>query len=492
MKPSRLQCLAAAFVALPLLACPAAAQAPEAGLLDALSLLSGGLLVPHDSPPAVTHDGSLYRVRLPVPGLTAPPNAAIEAVATPVDAGAWDITALTLPSPGVLPLAAQKAGAAGLLTFAIGQQTFHARVDPSLATPSPFKARLGKITLRTENAPQHTDQTIDQYSMDGTISGDGHGRMNARTAGTLTNWQMIGGSDKPGDAFKLSLRAVSVRSEVEGLDRARAEHLRTTVQSLQADRPAPAGVNAMPNLSPAMRERLHAVIDDLGALLTRFDLDETIQGLHFDGAGTTADAGSVRIGIAGDARTDRVSAHFDITLSDPASSMVPIEYASLMPRRVTIRPAVSGMRRDALQQWLRDATAEGTDPAAMLTRTMALLNDPDTKVGIETLVIEFGPAGAGRLRPRPSSARRCCWCGCSPDRARPGRDDDGASAQRASDADPAVDLPGQGDGEAGGRHAGLGYRLCRGCGYRERRAARSGRRQTVEYRIAGGAVLQFQ
>jgi hypothetical protein len=156
-----------------------------------------------------------------------------------------------------------------------------------------------------------------------------------------------------------------------------------------------------------MQQRLHAMVDDLGALLNRFDFDETIQGLHFDSAATRAQIGSVRIGIAGDARDNRVNAHLDITLSDPASSLVPMEYASLMPHRVTIRPAFSGVRSEALLQWLRDVTAEGSDPAALLTRTMALLNDPDAKAGIETLVIESGPLvldGSARVRPLPGDA----------------------------------------------------------------------------------------
>jgi hypothetical protein len=87
--------------------------------------------------------------------------------------------------------------------------------------------------------------------------------------------------------------------------------------------------------------------------------------------------------------------------------MVPVEYASLMPRRVTIRPAISGMRSDALMQWMRDATATGTDPSDMLTRTMALLNDPEAKAGIETLVIESGPLlldGSARIRALPGDA----------------------------------------------------------------------------------------
>jgi len=43
----------------------------------------------------------------------------------------------------------------------------------------------------------------------------------------------------------------------------------------------------------------------------------------------------------------------------------------------------------------------------MLTRTMALLNDPDAKAGIETLVIESGPLvldGSARVRPLPGDA----------------------------------------------------------------------------------------
>jgi hypothetical protein len=86
-----------------------------------------------------------------------------------------------------------------------------------------------------------------------------------------------------------------------------------------------------------------------------------------------------------------VNAHLDISLADPSAAMMPPEYAALMPHRVTIHPAVSGVRSEALMQWLRDVTAGGADATALQTRGMDLLNDPQAKVGIESLVIETGP-----------------------------------------------------------------------------------------------------
>ncbi len=397
MKPSRTPRLAAALLLIPI---AAYARAPEAELLDALSLISFGLLAPRDPPPQVTHDGDLYRVRVPLPALAEPPDAAVEATARPLDAGIWDITALTLPPAGVLNTPGQAKAAPGLLTFAIGRQSFHAKVDPTLATPSPFKAQLGKITIRTDNAPQHTEQTIAQYSTDGTLSGDGHGRMNAHVLGALTNWLITGAGDKPSDSFSLSMRSAAVRYTVEGMDRARAEHLRATLQNRPAAAPAQ-------DLSPADRERLHAMIDDFGALLTRFDLDETIEGVRFEAAGSNRfELGSVRLGLAGDLRDGRVNAHLDIGVADPSATIVPPEYAALMPHLVTIRPAVSGVRGEALTQWLRDATAEGADATALQTRAMALLDDPQARVGVESLLIETGPLtvqGSARLVALPGN-----------------------------------------------------------------------------------------
>jgi hypothetical protein len=409
MKPSHLRRFAAVLAIAPLLAGPVAAQNRDASLLDALSLLSGGLLVPRDHPPQVTRDGDLYRVRVPLPALTTPPDAAITALARPLNGGIWDITALTLPSTGSVATPRQGSMDPGVLTFSIGQQAFQGRIDPRLAVPSPFKGELSKVTLRTEAADQHTDQTIERAGMEGTFSGDANGHMNVRSLGSMANWLITGAGDEPDSAFKLSMKSATVRTEVDGLDRARAERLRAAAQAFSDEQQKTSmGTRENPGLSPTARARLGTMIDALDGLLTRLNVDKTIQGVHFDTAGTNAvDVGKIQFGLTSDARDGRVAAAFDINVSDPVVSMVPRAYAALMPRRIGIKPAISGMRTDALIRLLRDASAEDFDAADFQTRAIALLNEPGARAGIETLLIESGPLrvdGSARVRPLPDGA----------------------------------------------------------------------------------------
>jgi len=403
--------LAAALAAVPALAGPVAAQPPEAGLLNALSLISGGLLVPQDHPPQVTHDGNQYHVRVPLPVLAAPPNAAIDILASPLPNGAWDITSLTLPPTGSFAIQGQDPAPAAAMTFAVGQQAFHGTIDPSLTVPSPFKAELGRITLRTEAPEQRMDQTIERYAAEGTFSGDAEKHLNVRTLASLANWLITGSGDKPGATFKASVRSVSVRYDVDGLDRARAERLRIAAQTLSADRrdamaAAPAG--ALPELTPAAMTQITAIFDALAGLMTRVNLDETIQGVHFeDNSADTVDIGKIQLGLAGDARDGRLTAYFDIGVSDPVASVVPMEYASYMPRRLVVRPALAGVRTDALLQLLRDAASDDDNLMALQSRAVALLNEPGARAGIETLLIESGPLhveGSARIRPQPNGS----------------------------------------------------------------------------------------
>jgi hypothetical protein len=90
------------------------------------------------------------------------------------------------------------------------------------------------------------------------------------------------------------------------------------------------------------------------------------------------------------------------------ASMVPMEYAGYMPRRLVVRPALAGIRTDALLQLLRDAAADDRQPAhGLQSRAVALLNEPGARAGIETLLIESGPLrveGSARIRPQPNGS----------------------------------------------------------------------------------------
>jgi len=245
------------------------------------------------------------------------------------------------------------------------------------------------------------------------LSSEETGADRIRALGTLANWLITGDGGQPGTAFSLSMRSATSRTEVDGLDRGQTERLRVAAQALSADRPAavagaPAGTMRTLSPSPDAREPLRAMIDALGGLLTRVDMDETILGVHFDAAGAnTVDIGKIRLGLTCAARDGHVDADLDIAVSDLDVGMVPADYAAFVPRRITIRPAVSGVRTDALLQWLRGATAEGQDRAALSAQALALLIEPGARAGIETLVIESGPLrieGSARVRPLPDGS----------------------------------------------------------------------------------------
>ena len=463
MKPSCLRLLAGTLAAASWLTCPGLApqgfaqgnspDAVQSSLLEALSLLNGGMLVPREHPPKVTRDGDLYRVRIPLSGLTKPPNAAIEAIARPLDAGVWDITSLTLPPSGTLPMPQSQSGGdlPGLLTFSIERQSFRAKVDPSLSVPSPFAAELDNVVLHAETGGRLIDETIKRFTTTGTLSGDADHRLNIRAQGAGDNLRIVV-PDKAAVPFVSSIQAMTVLYDVEGLDRGQAERLRAAARAFSADRQAApaagsglgsgpgtgigsgaggrarsgvggsggsstgtrdpareAGQEAGPGafqtaiLTPAMRAQLRAMIDASVGLAARVNLDETVQGFHFEAAGANhGDIGQVRVGLTGEARDGRLNAHLDLALNGLTLTAVPADLAIYLPTRIDVRPVVSGVQVERLMRLLRDATVVDADQAALWSQAMALLNQPDAHVGIDSLSLDSGPLrveGSARMRP---------------------------------------------------------------------------------------------
>jgi len=399
--------LSSALLAAPLLAAPAHSQtaASPASLLEALSLFSGGMLAAPTMTPEVTQDGDQFHVRIPLPALTSPPGAAIEATATPAESGTWNITSLTVPKAGTLTPPAADGKTLESVHFTVGQQTAHARIDPTLTSPSPYAMALNDIAIHVEDDTTPANLTIGQMTFDGTITGDAGGRMTSRSHGKADNWHLAV-TDKTGDPFALSLRSLNVVYGVDGLDRAKSAKLRETTRAItaaqQANPPAP---GEAPSMSPLLREQLRAMIDASSGLLSGMNLEETFQGLHFEAAGNNnGDIGEVRFAMASEAADDRIAAHFDIGLNDMTLAAVPPQFVQYVPRRVSIRTAFSGIPAERLREFLRGATMEGADPAELQAKAIRLLNEPGAHAGIETLHIESGPLlveGTARIRALP-------------------------------------------------------------------------------------------
>ncbi len=413
--PRRLRLLAflvaAPLFAAPLAGAPAAAQdsltpdAAQTQLSAVLSLISFGLIGPPDHPPQITRDGDAYRIRVPLPVLATPPDAALDALAQPVGGGVWDITSLTFPAAGSVAMMPQ-AGNTGPanLSFTIGRQANHGRIDPSLAEPSPFTLELDDLTIRTEGTGQQSDQTIGRQTMQGTFTGDADHRLTLLTQGTATDWK-ISARDAAGTVRNSLIRSVATSLQLEGLDRPQAERLRAAARALATSLPPGGRLGGTPaDLTPFQRDQLRAMLDASTGLLTRISLDETLEGIHFEapGGNNSGDIGRVRFGLTGESVQDHLNASLDVALHDLKLAAVPADTAAFMPSVVHVRPAVSGIRTDALMRLLRHATAPDLKPGALQAEATALLNEPGARVGIESLSLVSGPLrleASARLHP---------------------------------------------------------------------------------------------
>jgi hypothetical protein len=147
------------------------------------------------------------------------------------------------------------------------------------------------------------------------------------------------------------------------------------------------------------------MLDASAGLLSRISGEETLQGVHFEGiSGNRGDIGRIGLGLTGEARDGRLNVLIDLALTGLTLSAVPADFAAYVPNQVDMRVAASGVRIAALTQWLRDATNEDPDRSVLAAQGIALLADPETRVGIERMTFDVGPLrveGSSQVRPLP-------------------------------------------------------------------------------------------
>jgi hypothetical protein len=191
-------CPIALFCLFALAAVPARAQgsgsdpdALKASVLQVLSLATFGMVSTDDQQATVTQDGSDYRVRLKLSGFQAPADAAITAVARPLDHGRVGIQSMAFPSSGTVETT-QANGLINRISFTLGRQTISAKVDPSLSTESSYAADFGDVRLKTAQGEQRGEQTFDHIAADGTFSAGPDGRLTFVAQSRGTGFHMIG------------------------------------------------------------------------------------------------------------------------------------------------------------------------------------------------------------------------------------------------------------------------------------------------------------
>jgi hypothetical protein len=404
------------FLLLALATSPAQAQTdgPDAdaiasSLTEILALATLGTVTAQDQAVQVTRSGADYLVRLPLNGFEAPTDAAVNAVAHPLDGGVWDVTSMTFPSAGTVEMAIPNAGT-NRVAFSIGEQTVHVQIDPNFVRPSSFTANLGDVRFSSDQGGQHSEQVFGRYVVDGTLSSEPGGRLDFASHGQATDWHLTAHAPNGFDTDSV-VRGLSGRFSVDGLDRTKGTRLLAATRALIADARTPAAAQAAaageaPGISPEQRQDLQSLIDAVSGLLSRFEADETLDGISFTvGPANGGTIGRMRINMAGDAADDRLNARIDIGVDDLAMTALSAETAAYVPHHVDIKSVLAGVRTGPLMALLRAATEQNADPAALQAQGMALLGDVGARIGIDSLVFDSGPVrvtASARIAPRPN------------------------------------------------------------------------------------------
>jgi Uncharacterized protein conserved in bacteria (DUF2125) len=398
------------FLLLALAAPPAHAQTttldPEtikSSLGQFLSIATFGTVTVRDQGAEVTRSGKNYEARLPLDRFLAPPDAAINAMVHLTDQGLLDVTSMTLPPAGTIE-SAPAGGSPMPITYSIGHQAITAKVDPRLTTPSSYSADFKAIRLLSEQGEQHGEQTIDRYTINGTVSADSGGLLTLASQASGTDIRFIGHGPN-GFASDVAIRASAGHFSVEGLDRIQGTRLLTALRGI----PAVGKTSDQPSgISQDQREAMRAIVEATSGLLNRAEAEEILEDIRFAaGTGSAATSGTVRrlrLNVTGDAVAERLNTQFGMALDGISSSGLSAENAMFIPHRVDLKTNLSGVRIGPLMALLHAVTEPGTDPAALLAQAMTLLADPQVRISIEALSFDSGPLqikGSAKVVPRP-------------------------------------------------------------------------------------------
>lgn len=372
-------------------------EALRSSLTEMLSLLSFGAVSAPDQRAQVTRSGTDFIIRLPLNGFVAPVGASVEAVAHPASNGVWDVTAITVPSAGALGASIDQ-----VVSYTLGQQAMHGRLDPQRRTPSTFVAELGGIALQSASRGQDTAQTIGRVTLNATLSAASTGRLDLLARNSAAKWHAV--SREPGGtATDSKVRHVDGTFSLNGLDPVQAVRLMTAARLLMQTAQAP---NRQRPLAPAERPEMRAMLDATAGLLTRIDADQTLDGLTFDlGGGNAGAVDRMRLQVKGRTEGQLLNAGIDVAMDELSLTGVSADSASLLPHHLTARSVLVGVPLVKLTALLQAALLPNADQRALQAQAATLLNTPGARAAIESVVFDSGPLhvrGSARFVPRPN------------------------------------------------------------------------------------------
>ena len=367
-----------------------------------------------ERPVRLTPEGDRYRLSAPLGGADGP---AITAVVRQDDGGKWIVEAIRVPSPArftvQVPVPVEgKPDRTRLApveyTVNVAEQDSSARFDPAYATPSVLTNSFRGLEIRAQGAGQAQATRIERYAGTSTLRPATEGRVDvisdAAAEGYTVATMLPNGMGVQVDAAKLRSGG-----ELNAVSRERAPQvLQAMIRLLgavTATLPAPGGqVPGGPGAEAATLRTLLAALQDLAS---GGQVEQVAEGMRVRLGGFAGAAERFTVGFGATAPEGMLNARMTLGVEGLDLADLPLgPYAALVPRRLLLRPSLSGIATADLMRLAHAATAPGASAKVLAPEVAALFGRGGVVVGLESFALDIGRtafAGMATLRaPTPN------------------------------------------------------------------------------------------
>jgi len=391
---------------------PGQAAALEAGARAFLAPLLAPLLPPGAAAPdlSIVPAGDHYALSLPASWLTEP-NQQVTATLRPLDGGRFAVDDIGIPAqghlagkvrlPGGEPPGAPETAGPVRLGYSIAQQSAHAVIDPTLASPSTFFAALHGVTADTTTDGFARHDRLDAVSLSFRLQPTTDGRIDAAWTTDL-------------DGMRYDIRLPdAARPQGAGLAGAVA-HQSGTLRLSHMDRAqAAALIGAAAALAgaptPDRTARLQALVRSLAGLGATISGEETAQDVRIDGPAGHVALGALHATLDGAAPGGALSTRVAAGIDGLAVGGLSPGLEGILPKHVDLALSLSGLRAAEVEDLAVAALAPGASTRTLAPRIDALFAPAGAPAsglpiaGIDALRFDLGPAqvdGHGTLAVR--------------------------------------------------------------------------------------------
>ena len=366
-----------------------------------------GLLGPDvrvsDRPVQFAPDGEKFRVSAPiiVTRDNKPETLTVMASARQIEGGRWAVDGLRLPLPARFtimmqpPAEGQKTPALPFpvnYTVTATGQDGNAVWDPSFAAPSTFSYNLSGVRVEATGNKLRQVTEIGRSVSTTTLRPSGSGRVDV-VSDTTTESYML--ASKTGDLDEIKVSAQRGRSSgnLTSVSRDRATQVLQAfirIGTVAAAAAPKAGEKAPATPAPMDVAGLRTLLQAMDGLTSEFTLDQTIDDVVMSYGAMGGKASQVSIGMGAKTTAEGiVEAHMDLGMDGlalPDLALGPM--ADLIPRRVALRPVISGVAAKDLLDFTQAAieAKNGNPPPAAVAK---LFSRGGVSTGLESFLLDI-------------------------------------------------------------------------------------------------------